>query len=150
MKIEEEIDQRSFPSEYIKAHINLMYTAGWAQRQIVKELKPYGISIQQFNILRILRGRAPRPASIRELTERMLDKSSNASRLVDKLCRKGLTEKQACPKDCRKLEVKITGKGLGLLVEASGKIEGATKILYQNISEKDARELNRILDCLRG
>lgn len=150
MKIEEEIDQKTFADEFVKAHINLMYTAGWAQLQIVKTLKPFNISVQQFNIMRILRGRSPRPASIRELTDRMLDKASNASRLVDKLNAKGLVVKQTSPDDNRRLEVVLTEEGQKLLARASSRVEHSLNEIYQNISEKDACLLNGLLDKMRG
>lgn len=149
MRIEEEIDQKEFKNEFFKAHINIVFTAGWAQLQIVSELKQFNISLQQFNIMRILRGRAPKPASIRELTERMLDRASNASRLVDKLYAKGLVEKQQCPCDNRRLEVHLTKKGLRLLEKASEKVENRLMTIYDGISCEEALNLNKILDKVR-
>ncbi|MFQ5447919.1 MAG: hypothetical protein ACE5FF_13405 [Saprospiraceae bacterium] len=102
MRIEDEIKQSHFPNEFVKAHINVLYTAVWAGLAVSQSLKSFNISHQQFNVLRILRGRYPEPASIRDLTERMIDKSSNASRLVDKLVAKGLAVK--------KILLKIFGK----------------------------------------
>lgn len=150
MSIEDEIDQRKFSSLFAKANINLLYTAGWVQLNTTKELKPFNISVQQFNILRILRGRHPKPASIRELTDRMLDKSSNASRLVDKLQSKNLVAKQKCENDNRRVEVTITTEGLQLLEKASEKVEMNIEKVFSSISEEDAILLNEILDKLRS
>ena len=88
MKIEQEIQQTVFESEYQKANINLLFTASWLNQKSAKALKPFNISWQQFNILRILRGMGDKPATIKILTERMIDKMSNASRLVEKLKQK--------------------------------------------------------------
>jgi DNA-binding MarR family transcriptional regulator len=88
MKIEKAINQKAFKNPHQKAHINVLYTASWLSQQNAKVLKPFQISWQQFNILRILRGMAPQPATVKLLTERMIDKTSNASRLVEKLKRK--------------------------------------------------------------
>src|SRR5688572_20535772 len=101
MKLEEEIRQGKFKSEHHKAVLNIIYTAGWLNGIHTRILKKYGISPQQFNILRILRGQHPKPATINLLIERMLDKMSNASRLVDKLKVKGLVERRQCDQDRR-------------------------------------------------
>ena len=94
MKIEEAIQQKSFSNEYQKVHINVLYTAAYLSQIASSALKPYKISWQQFNILRILRGLQPEPATVKLLTERMIDKMSNASRLVEKLKQKGYVEKE--------------------------------------------------------
>ena len=85
MKLEEEIKQATFKNEFHKSIINIVYTSGWLSTILTQRLKPYDISIQQFNILRILRGQHPKPATVLLIQERMLDKMSNASRLVEKL-----------------------------------------------------------------
>ena len=150
MKIEEAIKQKKFQNEYHKANVNLFYTQAWLQLQIVQKLKPYNISPQQFNILRILRGQHPKPASIRELTDRMLDKSSNASRLVDKLLAKSLVTKSTCKKDNRRMEVMITEQGLDLLEKSSNDIEGWINEVFGVLSEGEARQFNTILDKIKG
>ena len=113
-------------------------------------LKSFGISPQQFNILRILRGMHPSPGSIKALTERMIDKSSNASRLVDKLIAKNLVVKDKCSADNRRAEVLISDEGLLLLEAASKKMDELTYGLAENISNEEARQLNELLDKLRG
>lgn len=92
MKIEDAIKQSKFKNEYEKLVVNILYTAGWIELEISRIFKEYGITIQQYNILRILRGQYPKPATINMLIDRMIDKMSNASRLVDKLLAKKLVE----------------------------------------------------------
>ena len=150
MRIEEEIKQKSFANEYTKAHINILFTASWLSSGAAKELKDLGISAHQFNILRILRGMYPDPASIKELTERMIDKSSNASRLVDKLIAKNLVAKAKCSGDNRRAEVVISEEGLNLLVIASEKIDRFTESFSTNLTESEVATLNILLDKLRG
>ncbi len=149
MKIEEEIKQGKFQSEYHKLAINLTFTANWLTRQVTQGLKPFKLTPQQFNVLRILRGQHPNPASINLITERMIDKMSNASRLVDKLLAKELVERTTCPLDRRQVDVKMTKKGLDLLA----KIDIESKNWDDNLktlSKKQAQELNLMLDMLRS
>lgn len=147
MKIEDAIQQKKFKNEQHKAHINLLYTAAWLGLHTARMLKPYGITTQQFNILRILRGLHPEPATVKLLTERMIDKMSNASRLVDKLLAKGLVERFECPSDRRRVDIRITDTGLDLLSKASAQVDGMA--FEFNLSDEDAKILNRILDEIR-
>ncbi len=149
MKIEEEIEQKQFANEYVKVGINIMFTASFLIHKNTQLLKPFGISIQQFNILRILRGLHPEPATIKLLTRRMIDKTSNASRLVERLRQKGLVERHECEFDRRKVDIFITKSGLELVNEASITLEATDQILHP-ISEEEAKTLNTILDKLRG
>jgi len=149
MKIEQAIKQRTFKSEYQKAEINLLYTASWLSQQTTSALRPYNISVQQFNILRILRGMQPEPATVKLLTERMIDKMSNASRLVEKLKRKGLVERRECQQDRRRVNIIITDEGLELLEAASRAVEQNTTARMGNISEQEAEILNDILDRIK-
>lgn len=150
MGIKEDISQnKPFVSEYHKAQINVLYTASWIGQVSASVLKPFRISWQQFNILRILNGMAPEPASIKILTARMIDKSSNASRLVDKLRVKGLVDREYCPADRRKVNITLTESGSKLLEEASVKMEGYMSLYREKITVAEAVELNRILDKMR-
>ena len=149
MRIEEEIKQTKFRSEQHKALINVIYTANWINSIHTRVLKKHGISPQQFNLLRILRGQYPKPATVNLLIERMMDKMSNASRLVDKLTTKKLVERTQCENDRRAVDVLITRKGLNLL-SALDKEEKHMKEAYAELSEPDAKALNRILDKMRG
>jgi DNA-binding MarR family transcriptional regulator len=150
MKIEEAIKQKSFPNEALKANINVLYTASFLSNGINQELRPFGITSQQFNILRILRGLHPQPSSVKELSERMIDKSSNASRLVDKLVEKKLVERIICPLDRRQVEVTISEQGLGFLNEVSAIVESKVREQFRTLSQLELKELNRLLDTLRG
>ncbi|WP_239691949.1 MarR family winged helix-turn-helix transcriptional regulator [Hymenobacter coccineus] len=115
MRIEDEIKQPVFRSAYEKAIINLTYTAGWLQVRQAAAFKPFGLTLPQFNLLRILRGQHPRPATVALLIDRMLDKTSNASRIVDRLEEKQLVTRTVCPANRRAVDIRITEAGLDLL-----------------------------------
>ncbi len=150
MRIEEAIKQKFFQNEYQKVHVNVLYTASWLTASMNASLKPFGLTMQQFNILRILRGKAPEPATIRELTEKMIDKMSNASRLVERLRRKGLVDRRPCTTDRRRVEVRITPEGMRLLGEASKRVEAdIIQQLSRCLTEDEATLLNELLDQLR-
>lgn len=148
MKLEQEISQKKFKSEYQKAAINLIYTSNWVSAQHSSQLKSYGITPQQFNILRILRGQFPQPASIKLLKERMLDKMSDASRLVDKLLVKGLLERKTSKDDRRNVDVIITKKGLELL-ETLDYLDNSFNSII-TLTNEEVEQLNNLLDKLRG
>jgi len=149
MKLEHEIKQKQFRNEYQKAHINVLFTAAWLSQESGQLLKPYKISWQQFNILRILRGMHPEPATVKLLTRRMIDKMSNASRLVDKLSKKGLVLRKTCPADRRRVDIRITEEGLQLLAEASEAMETGLEAKMGSLEWEEAMELNRLLDKMR-
>lgn len=149
MKIEEEIKQSSFKSEHQKAHINLIYTSGWVQQAQASLFKPFGVTLPQYNVLRILRGQYPKPATISLLIDRMLDKTSNASRIVDKLEAKELVTRKQCPADRRTVDVLITEKGLALLKEMDG-LESGDGTGITHLTAQEAEQLNRLLDKIRG
>ena len=149
MEIGKEIKQSKFKNEYQKMLINILFTSGWLSSKHAFNLKPYGISTQQFNLMRILRGQHPKPASVNLLIDRMLDKNSNASRLVEKLRLKKLVERTVCPEDSRAVNVIITQKGLDLLDELD-KQDGAFMKELKNVTEKEAEQINLLLDKLRG
>lgn len=149
MKIEEEIKQKKFKSVYHKAHINVLFTASWLSQNSAHLLKPYKISWQQFNILRILRGMHPEPATVKLLTGRMIDKMSNASRLVEKLKQKGYVERRVCPSDRRRVDIEITEKGLEVLEGISRVMEEGLHQKMNRLSAEEAEQLNCLLDKLR-
>lgn len=148
MKIEEAIKQKEFKSEYLKLFINIIYTGNWLNNETLKKLKPYNISPQQYNVLRILKGQYPKAISVNNIIDRMLDKSSNASRLVDKLKQKELVEREVCPNDRRQVDIKITPKGISLLDEISSKMDEINELKFI-ISSQEAATFNNILDKLR-
>lgn len=147
MSIEKEIKQGSFRSEQMKAMINFLYTANGVQLQQTQFFKKFDLSAQQYNILRILKGQLPNAATVNLLIERMLDKSSNASRLVEKLRLKGLVDRVQNKEDRRAVSIKITNKGLALIDEIA---EAHDEIQLLNVlSDKEAKSLNEILDKIR-
>jgi len=150
MRLEEEIVQTKFKNDFHKAVVNVIYTSNWCTAIHAKMLKPHGLTMQQFNILRILRGQHPKPATIRLLTERMLDKMSNASRLVEKLRVKGLVGRDTCSNDRRQVNVCITEAGLEMLSKLDAEVDNMESNHLHNITEEEARELSRILDKMRG
>lgn len=147
MRLEKEIKQVEFKSEHHKATVNILYTNNWLHTYFAKFLKSHKISIQQYNILRILKGQYPEPASVNLLIDRMLDKMSNASRLVEKLRLKGLVAREISQFDKRAVDIIITKKGLKLLSkmkDLDNKLER-----MKVITEEEAKKLNRILDKIR-
>jgi DNA-binding MarR family transcriptional regulator len=149
MKIEKEISQEKFRSKNHKAAVNIIYTFNWLYEKTQNLLKPFGLTIQQFNILRILRGKYPDPATIKILKERMMDKMSDASRLVEKLRAKGLVDRRVCDKDRRNVDVLITEDGLSLLGEIDKKEKEFDKLIA-NLSDEEIDQLNDLLDKMRG
>jgi DNA-binding MarR family transcriptional regulator len=148
MGIEQDIKQEKFKSSRQKAMLNIMYTYGWITEQIKNFLAPEDITPQQFNILRILRGASPQPLSTLQIRERMLDKMSDTSRIVDRLVAKQLVKKVTCAKDRRLVDVTITEKGQKLLQkldEASAQLDS----IMANVKEEDAELMSNLLDRLR-
>ena len=129
--------------------INLLYTYGWTLEKIKSFLAQEDITHQQFNILRILRGAAPEPLSTLQIRERMLDKMSDTSRIVDRLVAKELVKKVTCPKDKRLVDVTITDKGLKLLKKLDATSDHMDEVM-NNLSEKEAEMLSTLLDKLRS
>jgi len=149
MRIEEEINQtKPFPTPQTKAVVNLSFTASWLSGIQAEILKPYGISIQQYNILRILKGMHPKPATVKILIERMIDKNSNASRLVDKLLKKGLLERNTCPRDRRRVDVMVTEAGLDMIYEVTKALK-RNKMLMR-LTNEEATLLSDLLDKMRS
>lgn len=149
MKLEDEIKQKNFSTPYQKMLLNVYFTSSWFATQAARILKPYKLTLQQYNVLRILRGQHTKPASVGLIQERMLDKSSNASRLIDKLLLKKLVDRKTCPSDRRQMEIRITPKGLELLAELDSKMLNSEKRAGEVISEEEAAMVSDILDRLR-
>lgn len=148
MKIEDEIKQSTFKDNHQKALINLVFTTGWVQQQQSALFKGYGLTLPQFNILRILRGQHPKPATVNLLIERMLDKTSNASRIVDKLEVKKLVTRTVCPSNRRAVDIRITEAGLELLHQLDAELENRRNGL-QSLTDEEAAHLSNLLDKIR-
>lgn len=147
--IGEEIKQSKFKSEYNKLLINVLFTNSWLNGLQSQIFKGHGITPQQFNTLRILRGQYPDSASVNLLKDRMIDKMSNVSRIIDKLKAKELVTRKPCKHDRRQVDVKITQKGLDLLEELSKEMDKWEEQLH-NITEDEAATVNKLLDKWRG
>jgi|SRR5215212_9768563 len=149
MGIEKDIQQVHFVSEKQKAVVNLLYTYGWMIEKVKNYLAKDDITHQQFNILRILRGSHPKPLSTLQIRERMLDKMSDTSRIVDRLVIKGVVKKSTCSKDKRLVDVVITDKGQKLLKKIDAEVDQVA-ILMANLTDKEATQLSDLLDKLRN
>lgn len=148
MGISEEIKQTTFKSNYQKAGINLIYTSGWFSEQIKQFLSNEDLTPQQFNVLRILRGSLPEPLSTLQIRERMLDKMSDTSRIVDRLVKKGLVGKGTCKEDKRLVDVCISESGLAVLSTIDER-EHEMYDFMKHISPEEAETLSNLLDKIR-
>jgi MarR family transcriptional regulator, 2-MHQ and catechol-resistance regulon repressor len=150
MKLEEELKQiRPFSNERQKAMVNIMFTNGWVNDQFREFMKSYDLTQQQYNVLRILRGSEPKPLSTSCIRDRMIDRMSDASRIVDRLVKKGLVNRVQCPRDRRLVEIRISEKGLELLSQIDANQESMHQSLG-TLSDDELRLLNDLLDRLRG
>ena len=148
MSISEDIQQSTFISEYHKALENILYTHNYLINNMNKVFKKYDITRQQFNVMRIIRGNQPDPSNINLIKERMLDKMSDASRIVERLKIKGFVERRVNRFDRRSVDIVLTEKGSDLLAKMDTEFdffEGPIK----NLTDKEAQELNQLLDKIR-
>ncbi|MFD2574483.1 MarR family winged helix-turn-helix transcriptional regulator [Spirosoma soli] len=151
MSIETDIKQTTpFKSPYQRLMVNLMYTSNWVADAQTQVLKPFGLTLQQFNVLRILRGQYPNPVKVSDITERMLDKMSNASRLVDKLVAKQLVVRTECPSDRRAVDVVITEQGLALLKRLDRRQNEWDESQQCKLTKEEATYLSQMLDRMRS
>jgi len=148
MSLEKDINQVKFRNEQQKGLLNIIYTYNWVLERIKLTLDKEGITPQQFNILRILRGSHPEPLSTLQIRERMLDKMSDTSRIVDRMIAKGLVNKAISRKDRRLVDIIISPKGLKLIRKLDSRQHELDEIL-KNISAKEAATLSKILDKVR-
>ncbi|QNF32053.1 MarR family transcriptional regulator [Adhaeribacter swui] len=148
MKLEEEIKQKSFKSPYHRMMVNIMFTGNFLQKRLLCMMREFNISPQQHNVLSILRGQHPNPCSLGDIQERMLDRMSNATRLVDKLLEKDLVVRCQCPNNRRKIEITITNAGLNLLSQIEAKVPSFEE-LFPAISPEEATTLAQLLDKSR-
>lgn len=148
MGIDKDIQQAKFRNVHQKAAINLIYTVGWMREKTRQFFEAEDITPQQFNILRILRGSFPQPLSTLQIRERMLEKMSDTSRIVDRLIAKGLVKKIVCKKDRRLVDVIISDKGKKLLEKLDQHQDEIDGVLG-NLSEEDANILSDLLDRIR-
>ena len=149
MKIAEAIQQkRPFRNSYQMAMVNLIYSHNWVTDQLRQHLKPYGVTMKQYNVLRILNG-AGEPITTSVIRERLLDKMSDASRMVDRLHQRGLVVRSTCSGDKRLVDVTLSRAGEELLQNMKG-MEQSMDAIFKNLSDEEATQLSELLDKLRG
>jgi len=150
MKIEEIIKSNVTMDDAKKVVLNIMVTQNIVTEKFNEVLKPYDLSGEQYNVLRILRGQKGNPANMCVIQERMIAKNSNTTRLIDKLLLKNLVTREVCPENRRKIEVLITEKGLQLLEELDPKVLENEKLFAANLDQKELVELNTLLEKYRN
>jgi len=149
MTIEEVIKSTVKMDNAKKVILNIMYTQNVIQDHFSELMKPYDLSGEQYNVLRILRGQKGKPANMCVIQERMLAKTSNTTRLVDKLLLKDYVTRNVCPDNRRKIEVLITQKGLDILKELDPKVDEHEHLFANNISPEELELLNQLLEKYR-
>jgi DNA-binding MarR family transcriptional regulator len=150
MKIEEEIKEGKFRDHYQRVAVNILFTANWLHGRFASFFKQFGLTPQQFNILRILRGQVPNKISGVEIKARMLDRHSDISRLLDRLLKKNLISKTQCPNDKRAGEIAITPEGLALLSQIDSQFNKMERAMLADLSEEEALQLSTLLDKCRA
>ena len=150
MNILEAINQKSFDSSHAKVVVNLLYTYNWHRDKYQGMFKPFGLKMQHYNVLRILKGSKPNAMCPGDIKDVMLDKSPDLTRLLDKLVDIGLVERSTCPENRRKLDVFITEKGTDLLDQINSKQEELGLEKNNKLSEKEAEMLSDLLDKFRS
>lgn len=149
MRIEDEIQQKDFKDDYRRVVVNLLFTNNWLNGQFIPFFKQFGLTLQQHNVLTIVRGQHPKPVCFGEVQERMVDRNSNVTRLVDKLIEKGYVTRAICQANRRMIELRLTSQGMELL----GQIDGQMPAFYErfhNLTRQEAVTLSGLLDKLRG
>ncbi len=149
MRIEDAIKTKSFHSLQQKLNINIIFTHGWVYDKTQEFFGEYGLTSQQFNVLRILKGQYPKAVTTADIHDRMLEKNAGVSRLVDRLLKKGFVKKTVCEKDKRLVDVIISDRGLKILKEIGKKMHRIDEI-YSSLTDEEIQTLNSLLDKLRG
>jgi DNA-binding MarR family transcriptional regulator len=148
MKIEQELQIQRFHSEEQKAQLNVLFTASWLKSRINQWLKDFDLTHEQFNVMRIIRGFKQRPICVRDISERMIDRSSNTTRILDKLEAKGLVYRTPSELDRREMEVHLTESGKSLLLTIDRKfVESGMR--FSSLNETEAQLLSALLDKMR-
>lgn len=149
MQLQKETYTSQFENEHQQAIVNVLFTYTWCIDRLKQVISPYDITTQQFNILRILRGQFPKPSTINLLRSRMLDKMSDASRIVDRLVQKDLVYKKPNDADKRAVDILISKKGLELLKQMDQEVR-ISELISSNLTDSEAELLNVLLDKMRG
>lgn len=149
MEIEKAIHQKKFANERERVIVNILYTSSWLSNLQMGVFKEYDLSMPQYNVMRILKGQYPKPATVNMIMERMIDKSSNVSRIVEKLRTKGLVLRTECPLDRRQVDVMLTQSGIDLLAECTKKLS-VIQTITDRLDDAENKELNRLLNKIRS
>jgi DNA-binding MarR family transcriptional regulator len=148
MKLEDAIKSTRFSSELHKATLNLMYTTYWMKTNFSAVHKEIGITMEQFNVLRILKGKHPEQMCVRDIGSRMIEKNSNVPRIIDRLLAKKLVKRNTSKEDKRETLISLTDKGIQTLEQANKKLE-ETNTAILGLNESEAKTLNELLEKLR-
>lgn len=146
MNIESILQTKAVLPDHRRAIIHLMLVSNMINEKIAEALKPHDISLQQFNVLRILRGQKGKPANLFTIQERMISKMSNTTRLVDKLILKGYVDRSICETNRRKVEIRITSNGIESLKQMDVAVANIEKDIVKNMSEEELKQLNHLLN----
>jgi DNA-binding MarR family transcriptional regulator len=148
VKIEEEIKTRGFRNEYHKLHVNVIFSAWWLKSRLSASLKPFGLTPEQFNVMRIVRGQKEE-LCVKDITSRMLERNSNTTRIIDKLEAKGFVRRETSAHDRREIRIHMTDKGFALLSAIDADWDNQDPVTLP-LSEPEAKTLNNLLDRMRG
>ncbi len=148
MGIHEAIKQKKFKNGHEKAFINIMYTANWLDSKYREVFKSIGITQQQYNVLRILKGSHPKPLAAMDIKSRMLDRSPDLTRLIDRLIQKGLVNRRTCPDNRRQIEIGIEDKGINLIQDTLPTLNKGMEA-FMKMDEAEANQLSDLLDKFR-
>ncbi len=149
VKLEQAIQSNKFKDEMHKASLNILYTAWWLKTRMSNELKGYGLTHEQYNVLRILKGKHPEQMCVKNITCRMIERSSNVPRIIDRLEIKKLVKRSVSPTDRRETVITLTQSGLTILEASTEKINALMEDMVK-IETADAKQLNELLEKLRG
>jgi len=149
MRIEDEIQQKGFKDDYRRLLVNLLFTNNWLNQQMGPFFREFDLTLQQHNVLSILRGQHPAPVCFGDIQERMVDRNSNVTRLVNKLIEKGFVTRGICPDNRRMIEVRLTPSGLELLNHVDAKFPELFN-RFHNLTPDEAVLVSNLLDKLRG
>ncbi|MGB0390325.1 MAG: MarR family winged helix-turn-helix transcriptional regulator [Salibacteraceae bacterium] len=150
MKLEDELKMSTEMAPHHRATLNVIFTGAWMSERMNSLLKPFGISEQQYNILRILRGQKGKALNLQQISERMVHKMSNTTRLIEKMRLKGLVTREVCPDNRRKVDISILPAGLELIENVIKSLKISEKEIEKNLSKKEASTLAELLDKIRG
>ncbi len=149
MVIEKQLKISKQLPEYKRSLLNVLYTGNWVTDEITNILKPFDITTQQFNVLRILKGMNGKPCTLQTIQERMISKMSNTTRLVDKLIKKNYVSREQCESNRRKVDITITNEGIDYLNKINNVVDNKEEQLTQNLTIDELYQLNELLNKLR-